>query len=47
MKIIHRRDAEFTEKISEFEFPTLRPRRLRSESFVVFVSFVVRIYDGE
>jgi hypothetical protein len=53
MKIIHRRDAEFTEKnfkISEFEFPTLGPQRLRGESlecFVIFVRFVVGIIDGE
>ncbi len=46
MKIIHRRDAEFTEKnfgirISEFEFPTLRPQRLRGESSECFVIFVL------
>jgi hypothetical protein len=41
VKIIHRRDAEFTE-IGVFrnqELFTLRTRRLRGESSVVFVNF--------
>jgi hypothetical protein len=51
MKIIHRRDAEFTE-IGVFlnqELFSLRPLRLRGESseyFVVFVTFVVKMLDG-
>jgi hypothetical protein len=37
-------------KILKFEFPTLRPRRLRGESaecFVIFGRFVVQKFDGK
>jgi hypothetical protein len=52
MKIIHRRDTEFTE-IGLFlnqELFSLRPLRLRGESsecFVIFARFVVGLIDGE
>lgn len=52
MRIIHRRDAEFTE-IGVFlnqELFSLRPRRLRGESsecFVIFGRFVVQKFGGK